>query len=86
MSDKELMLYKKLIDRLDAIISVLLEIAHPQGKEISIVNRIVILYNAGLRPIEISKILGISLTHVSVELARIRKSQRKRRKSQRKRR
>lgn len=79
MSKENTKQFEDLVKRLDAIISVLLETARPQGKEISIVNRIVILHIAGLRPIEISKILGISMTHVTAELARIRKTQKGRR-------
>jgi len=60
--------------RLDAIINILLETARPDGKEITVKEKVRILDNAGLRPIEIARILGISITHVSVDLHELRKS------------
>jgi len=65
----------QLAKRLDAIINVLLETARVEEKPLSTSKKITILHTAGLRPIEISRILGKSITYVSVELTRIRKSQ-----------
>lgn len=65
----------QLAKRLDAIINVLLETARVEEKPLSTSKKIAILHTAGLRPIEISRILGKSITYVSVELTRIRKSQ-----------
>jgi DNA-binding CsgD family transcriptional regulator len=59
--------------RLDAILNVLLEIASTPSKPITSTKKIAILYSAGLRPIEISKILGKSLSYVTKELTRMRK-------------
>lgn len=73
-SDTEL-----LAKRLDAIISVLFETSRPEGKEIQMKDRIRILYNSGLRPIEISRILGISIANVSVVLNDLRKKHQLRR-------
>ena len=66
------------LKRLDAIISVLLETSRPAGKEIQMSERIRILYNAGLRPIEIARILGISATNVNVRLNELRRGKPKR--------
>jgi hypothetical protein len=65
----------QLAKRLDAIINVLLETARVENKPLSMSKKIAILHAAGLRPIEISRILGKSVTYVSVELTRIRKSE-----------
>ena len=65
----------QLAKRLDAIINVLLETARVEEKPLATSKKIAILHTAGLRPIEISRILGKSITYVSVELTRIRKSQ-----------
>jgi len=63
----------KLVNRLDAIINIMLETAGPEAKGLKVARRIEILHDAGLRPIEISRILGITLSHVTVELTRLRK-------------
>jgi hypothetical protein len=63
----------QLTKRLDAILNVLLETASTPGKPITATRKIAILYSAGLRPIEISRILGKSLSYVTKELTRIRK-------------
>jgi len=63
-----------LTKRLDAIINVLLETARPDGKQLSVMDRVRILNDAGLRPIDIARILGITLTHVNVNLHTLRKS------------
>jgi hypothetical protein len=63
----------KLVNRLDAIINIMLETAGSEGKGLKVAKRIEILSAAGLRPIEISRILGITLSHVTVELTRLRR-------------
>ena len=63
----------QLAKRLDAIINVLLETANAPSKPITTTRKIAILHTAGLRPIEISRILDKSLTYVTKELTRIRK-------------
>jgi len=67
-----------LMKRLDAIINVLLETARPNGEEITVRDKVRILASIGLRPIEIARILGIGVTHVGVELHKLRKSKRTR--------
>jgi hypothetical protein len=59
--------------RLDALINVLLETARPDGKELKVIDRIRILWSAGLRPIEIARVLGISVNQVNVNLHELRK-------------
>ena len=71
--------YEEIVKRLDAIINILLETSRPGGKQIPTTTRIEILYNAGFRPVEISKILGTSLNYVNVVLTGIRKSRKKHR-------
>ncbi len=66
------------VKRLDAIINILFENSGPQGKPTPIVRRIEILRAAGLRPIEIARILGKSLTNVSVQLNLLKKKKEKR--------
>jgi len=66
-----------LMKRLDAIINVLLETARPIGKPISVIDKVRMLSDAGLRPIEIARILGISVTHVNVNLHELRKSKKR---------
>ena len=66
-----------LMKRLDALINVLLETARPDGKELKVIEKIRILWNAGLRPIEIARILGISVNQVNVNLHALRKKQSK---------
>jgi len=55
---------EEITKRLDAIIALL-----AQTGERKVGESMVILHNAGLRPIEISRILGKSLSHVNKELA-----------------
>jgi hypothetical protein len=74
MPKKNLGRDEELVKRLDTIITVLLETARPEGKELSIMEKIGILSKAGLRPVEISKILGTSVNYVNVVLTYIRKS------------
>lgn len=68
---------EEVVKRLDAILSVLLETNRPGGKEIPMARRVKILYEAGLRPVEISRILGWGLSSITSEIARIRKSKKK---------
>lgn len=63
---------EELAKRLDAIINILFETAYPEGKEIPNIRKVEILRRAGLRPVEISKILGISEAYVNLSLARIK--------------
>jgi len=70
-----------LTKRLDAIINVLLETATlPEGKQISVKEKVRILSDAKLRPIEISRILGISVNQVNVNLHALRAEKSKKRK------
>lgn len=68
----------QIVKRLNAIINILLETAELEGKPLSISKRIEMLDAAGLRPIEISKILGKTLSYTTTQLTRIRKSRFKR--------
>lgn len=70
--------YEDLAKRLNAIINILFETAHLGGKKTSGTKKIEILSRSGLRPIEISKILGMSLGSVYVQLTRIRKRKKSR--------
>lgn len=71
---------EEIVKRLNAIIKILLETSRPGGKEISKIQRIQILYDAGFRPIEISEILGWSPTSVTSEITKIRRSKKERKK------
>jgi hypothetical protein len=63
--------------RLDAIISLLLEILETDDKPMSIARRIEILGRSPLRPSDIARITGKPLRDVTSVLARKRKSRRK---------
>lgn len=65
----------QLSKRLDAIINILLETSRVDGKPLSIARRIEILHASGLRPVEIARILGKSLTNISVQLNLMKKAQ-----------
>jgi len=67
----------ELTKRLDAIINVLFETSRINGKSVPIAKRIAILHASGLRPVEIARILGRSLTNISVQLTLIKKAQSK---------
>ena len=67
----------QIVKRLDAIIKILLETAELKGKPLPISERIEMLYAAGLRPVEISKILGKTTSHITAQLTRIRRSRSK---------
>jgi hypothetical protein len=62
--------------RLDALINVMLETARPDGNQLRVTDKVRILSNAGLRPIEIARILGISVNQVNVTLNDLRKKHR----------
>ena len=49
---------REIIKRLDAILSVLLEMVPAEGKKMSTSRRIESLHNAGLRPSEIARVLA----------------------------
>ena len=63
---------REAVKRLDAIINILFE-GGPGGKPTPMGRRIEILDSAGLRPIEIARTLGISITNVSTRVGQIRK-------------
>lgn len=69
---------REAVKRLDAIINILFETSGT--KPLPIQRRIEILYSAGLRPVEISRILGKSVTNVSVQLNLLRKKKKKKEK------
>jgi hypothetical protein len=63
--------------RLDAIINVLLETAKTSdGKELKVIDKVRMLSDAGLRPIEIARIINISVNQVGVTLNDLRKKRR----------
>ncbi len=70
----------QLTKRLDAIINILLETSRLDGKPIPVAKRINILHTSGLRPVEIARILGKSLTNISVQLNLMKKAQSKKNK------
>jgi hypothetical protein len=63
---------QEITKRLDAVLHVLMESAAPEGKKLPMSKRVKILYEAGLRPTEIARILGKTPTYVNVELTRIK--------------
>lgn len=69
---------EQVLRRLDVLIAILLEIGEKKGKPITISTRVRILSQAGMRPVEISKILGKSLSYVTKEQALLRKERRSR--------
>ena len=64
----------QLAKRLDAIINILLVTSRIDGKPLSVAKRIEILHASGLRPVEIARILGKSLTNISVQLNLMKKA------------
>ena len=64
---------QEVVRRLDALINVLFETAGKNGIPVPMVTRIKILHNVGMRPVEISKILGKKITYINNQLSRIRK-------------
>ncbi|NWG37051.1 hypothetical protein [Nitrososphaera sp.] len=75
----ELVELRRIIKRLDVLISMMLMSAEPSD-EVATARKVEILNAAGLRASEIAQILGISPTHVSVELSRLRKKSAKKKK------
>jgi hypothetical protein len=59
--------------RLDVIIAVLLEVAEKGGKTIPVRTRVRMLSQVGMRPTEVSKILGKSLSYVRKEQSLLRR-------------
>lgn len=72
MSNNEQIHESEIVKRLDVIIALL-----AQTGDRKIGESMVVLRKAGLRPTEISKILGKSLSHVTKELALARKIEKK---------
>jgi len=65
--------HEEVIRRLDALINVLLETAGKNGIPVPMVTRIRILHESGMRPVEISKVLGKKMAYVTKELSRIKR-------------
>lgn len=65
---------ERVIKRLDVLISILFNTSNPKDKGIPMSKRIEMLDSCGLRPVEISDLLGRSQSYVNKELNRIRKS------------
>ncbi len=63
---------KEIVKRLDAILNVLLESSPAEGKKLPMSRRVQLLYQAGLRPSEIARILGKTPSYIAVELSRIK--------------
>ena len=62
----------------------MLETARPGNKELTDVEKVRILSESGLRPIEIARILGISVNQVNVNLSGLRKKKRIKKKPRKK--
>lgn len=75
----ELVELRRIIKRLDVVISMMLMSANPDD-EVTTARKVGILKAAGLRNSEIAQILGISPTHVSVEMGRLKKKSAKKKK------
>lgn len=69
--------FERVLRRLDVLIAILLEVGEKNGKPIPIGMRVRILSKAGMRPVEISRILGKSLSYVTKEQALLRKEKRR---------
>ena len=67
----------RIVKRLDAILKLQLETGSVEGKRLSLSNKVDVLDSANFRPVEIAKLLGKTSKHITVELARIRKSRRR---------
>jgi hypothetical protein len=65
---------QEIIRRLDVLIGVLLETGGKNGTPVPMGTRIRILSQMGMRPTQISKILGRKLSYVTKELFRLRKA------------
>ena len=70
--------------RLDALINAVLETARPGNKELTVIDKVRMLSGSGLRPIEIARILGISVNQVNVNLSALRKKKRIKKKPKKK--
>jgi hypothetical protein len=70
--------------RLDALINAFLETARPGNKELTVRDKVRVLSEPGLRPIEIARILGISVNQVNVILSALRKEKRAKKKPRQK--
>lgn len=64
---------KEILRRLDTVIAVMLETGKRDGKPIPLAAKIRLLNQAGMRPIEISRILGRKPSHISKELTHLRR-------------
>lgn len=73
MSDTADKRHEEVIRRLDALINVLLETAGKNGIPVPMVKRIRILHESGMRPVDISKVLGKKMSYITKELSRIKK-------------
>jgi len=73
----ELVDFARVLERLDVLIAIFLEVGKMNGKPIPIRKRVRILSEAGMRPVEISKILGKSLSYVTKEQALLKKERRR---------
>jgi hypothetical protein len=71
--------------RLDALINAVLETARPGNKELTVIDKVRILFESGIRPIEMARILGISVNQVNVNLSALRKKKRTKEKPRKKR-
>jgi hypothetical protein len=67
-----------IIGRLDVMINLMFKSMEKDGKEISAKDKIVMLDSFGLRPVDISKIVGKSRNYVDVQLSLARKSKKPR--------
>jgi hypothetical protein len=65
--------HQDIVKRLDALINVIFETGGKNGTAVQMVTRIRILHQAGMRPVEISKILGKKVAYINKELSRMRK-------------
>ncbi len=63
-----------LVKRLDAMINILFSTSSLEGGGVPMSKRIEMLNSCGLRPVEISDILGRNQEYVNKELSRIRKA------------
>ena len=80
MTEQEKILNEQLSEfnkRLEVVISILLRIIPKEEKSISLKEQVRILDSLGIRPRDIADILGRTPTHISKELAGLRKEKRK---------
>ncbi len=67
----------ELAERLDVIANLLTTLAVAQEERPSIASRIVVLHHAGLRPVEIARIIRKSTEHVTGVISRTKKAAKK---------